>query len=136
MSTEANIAFVKNAYANFLRGDIPAILDTLADDIEWTTPGQGVPTEGTRRGKAEVAEFFRLVAATWNFTVFEPHEYVASGNTVVAIGFYSATALSTGKSVSSDWTMVWKVRDGKLAYFREFTDTQALVAAVSARAAA
>jgi hypothetical protein len=136
MSTEANITFVKNAYANFLGGNVDAILDTLTDDVEWITPGAGVPTAGTRHGKAEVAQFFQLVAATWDFTAFEPREYVASGDTVVAIGYYTAIARATGKAMASDWTMVWKIRDGKLAWFREFTDSQALAAAVTGKAAA
>lgn len=134
--SQANIEIVKNCYAAFGRRDIAFILSVLADDIEWTTPGEGVPTEGTRRSVAEVARFFEIVGATWNFTAFEPREYVGSGNTVAAIGSYTAIAQATGKRVSSEWVMVWKMRDGKVTYFREFTDTQALAAAVSARAAA
>ena len=134
--SQANIEIAKSCYAAFGRGDIPAILAVLANDIEWTTPGEGVPTQGVRRSVAEVARFFEIVAATWDFTAFEPREYVASGDTVVAIGTYAAIARATGKQASSEWVMVWKMRDGKVTYFREFTDTQALAAAVGARAAA
>ena len=59
MSTQANIAFVQKAYADFLAGDIASILAALTDDIEWITPGKGIPTEGTRHGKAEVAKVLR-----------------------------------------------------------------------------
>ena len=134
--SQANIDIAKNGYAAFGRGDIAAILATLSDDVEWTAPGEGIPTEGTYRGVAEVARFFEIVGRTWNFTAFEPREYIASGDTVVAIGSYSATARATGNSVASEWVMVWKMRAGKIAYFREYTDTQALASAVTARAAA
>ena len=130
--SQANIDIAKSSYAAFGRGDIPAILAVLDPNVEWTTPGKGVPTEGTRRGPAEVARFFETVGSTWTFTAFEPREYVASGDTVVAIGSYAATARATGKPMTSDWVMVWKFRNGKLAYFREYTDTQALAAAVAA----
>jgi ketosteroid isomerase-like protein len=83
-----------------------------------------------------VAQFFQTVAETWNFTAFEPREYIASGDMVAVLGSYTAIARATGRTVSSEWTMVWKIRDGKLAWFREFTDTQALAEAVVARAAA
>jgi ketosteroid isomerase-like protein len=136
MNTQPNIAFVQKAYADFLAGDIGSILAALTDDIEWTTPGKGVPTEGARHGKAEVAKFFQAVAETWNFTAFQPREYIASDDTVAVIGSYTAIALATGNSMSSEWVMVWKIRDGKLARFREYTDTQALAEAVSVRAAA
>jgi ketosteroid isomerase-like protein len=74
--------------------------------------------------------------ARWNFTAFEPREYIASGDKVAVLGSYTAIARATGKSMSSEWTMVWKFRDGKLAWFREFTDTHALLESLSARAGA
>jgi ketosteroid isomerase-like protein len=38
--------------------------------------------------------------------------------------------------MDSAWVMVWKIRGGKVVYFREYTDTQALAAAVKGAAAA
>ena len=129
---QANIEIVKSAYAAFGRGDIAAILGLLADDVVWITPGAGLPTEGTRHGKAEVASFFEADVATWNFTGFEAHEYVASGDVVVAIGSVSAIARSSGRELATDWVMVWKICDGKVAYFREYIDTLALATALTA----
>jgi ketosteroid isomerase-like protein len=129
--SQANIEIAKNGYASFQRGDIAAILATLADDVEWITPGEGFPIAGTRHGVAEVAQFFEIVASTWDFTAFEPREYVDAGDTVVAIGSYAAVARETGKPISSEWVMVWKIRDGKVAHFREYTDTQALAGALT-----
>jgi ketosteroid isomerase-like protein len=134
--SQANIEIAKNCYAAFQRGDIPYILAAVADDIEWINPGVLVPTGGVHRGKAGVARFFELVGDTWDFTGFEPREYVASGDTLVVLGSYAAHARATGKPVSSEWAMVWKFRDGKVAYFREHTDTEALAAAVTKAAAA
>ena len=54
---------------------------------------------------------------------------------MVAIGSYAATARATGKSFSSEWTMVWKFRSSKVTHFREYTDTLALKNAVSGVAA-
>jgi ketosteroid isomerase-like protein len=126
-----NIQIAQKAYADFKAGDIPSILSVMTDDIELITPGAGIPTAGVRHGKAEVARFFELVGATWDFEAFEPREYVGSGETVVAIGSYTAMARATGRKVSSDWAMLWKFRDGKATYFREFTDTLALSQAVT-----
>jgi ketosteroid isomerase-like protein len=136
MNTEANIAFVKKAYADFLAGDIPTILSGLSDEVEWITPGTGIPTAGARHGKAEVREFFQTVAATWEFTNFEAREYIASGDMVTATGSYTAISRATRRSVTSEWVMLWKIQNGKLTRFREFTDTQALAAALTARATA
>jgi ketosteroid isomerase-like protein len=131
-----NTQIVQKAYADFGRGDVPAIIGALAENVEWITPGQGVPTSGTRHGKAAVTEFFKTVAEAWDFKEFNPREFVESGDTVVAIGDYTAVARSTGRTVRSGWVMVWRVRGGKVEAFREYTDTQALVAAATAVAAA
>jgi ketosteroid isomerase-like protein len=128
--SQANIEIAKNCYEAFGRGDIPALLAALAEDVEWITPGEGIPTEGTRRSRAEVGAFFEAVGNTWSFTSFEPREYIASGDTLVVMGRYGGFAKATGKPVASDWVMVWKIRDGKVAYFREFTDTLALANAL------
>jgi ketosteroid isomerase-like protein len=108
----------------------------MADDIEWITPGEGLPTAGKRHGKAEVAKFFESVAKTWEFTAFEPREYLASGDALTVTGMYSAIARATGKSMTSEWVMLWKFRGGKVAFFREYTDTLAMAAAVTGKAAA
>ena len=124
-----NIELVKKVYADFLAGDIESILAALSDEIEWITPGT-FPTSGTRHGKTEVAKFFDLVKSTWLFSVFEPREYIAAGHNVAVIGTYTVMARATGKTASSMWMMHWKIRRGKIAYFREFADIQAIGNAV------
>jgi uncharacterized protein len=132
MNEAQNTKVVQDAYAAFGRGDITALLGYLTDDIRW----QGVigtavhvPFSGERSGKTEVAEFFRQVAAAEDFQQFEPREFVAQGDKVVAIGHYRAVTKPTGKSFESDFVMVFTLRDGKIARFQEFTDSAGINAA-------
>jgi hypothetical protein len=39
MSAEENVKTAEEGYAAFGRGDLPAILELLTDDIEWIEPG-------------------------------------------------------------------------------------------------
>jgi ketosteroid isomerase-like protein len=126
--SQANIDIAKNSYAAFGRGDIAAILAVLADDIVWVVPGVTLPSSGRFEGKAAVANFFQSVGTTWSFTAFEPREYIPSGDLLVVIGRYAGTSRATGKPFDSDWVMCWRFRDGKLAHFQEFTDTELLAA--------
>jgi len=135
MSEAQNIQAVKDAYAAFSRGDINAILAMVDDNIEWegVKGTEGVaPHAGLRRGKAAVGEFFQLVGSTLDFQAFEPREFIAQGDTVVAIGFYKATVKATKKQTASDWAMVFNFRNGKIVRFREFTDSAAIVRAYGA----
>ena len=39
MNEQENINLVRQSYANFLQGNIEAVIKMCADDIEWETPG-------------------------------------------------------------------------------------------------
>src|SRR5919204_6924108 len=125
MQEAQNTQVVKDAYAAFGRGDIQTLLTYLADDIVWNAvygTGSHVPTSGERRGKAAVAGFFKQVAENVNFSRFEPKEFIATGDKVVALGHYTATT-PINKHFDSDFAMVFTIRDGKVTEFQEFTDS-------------
>ena len=128
----ANTKVVQDAYAAFKRGDIQTLLGFMTDDVEWRAvigAGPHVPFSGERRGKASVAEFFTIVSETEDFEEFDPREFIAQGDTVVAVGHYRAVTKSTKKRFDSDFVMVFTLRNGKVAAFREFTDSAAVNAA-------
>ena len=132
MSEAQNTKVVQDAYAAFGRGDIPTLLTYLTDDIHWQPvigTATHVPFSGERKGKVGVAEFFKQVSEAEDFQLFEPREFVAQGDTVVAIGHYRAVTKATGRTFDSPFVMVFTLRDGKVASFREFTDSAAINAA-------
>src|SRR2546421_526415 len=123
MQDAQNTKVVQDAYAAFGRGDVQGILDSLDDRIVWKGvygAGPHVPTAGERRGKAQVAEFFKQVAQNVNFSRFEPREFIASGDKVIALGHYTATT-PVGKGFDSDFAMVFTLHAGKVTEFQEFT---------------
>jgi ketosteroid isomerase-like protein len=128
-----NTVLVQAIYGAFLRGDMPAILDKLADNIEWVvgTPSDVVPTFGTFKGKAAVGQFFQKLGEHVDMKKFEPNEYIAQYDKVVAFVHSESVVKKTGKPVSQDIVMVWTVQDGKVTKFRGYEDTQAAVAGFS-----
>jgi uncharacterized protein len=132
MSEAQNTKVVQDAYAAFGRGDIPTLLGYMADDVKWQGAigtAKHVPFSGARAGKPAVAEFFKQVAESEDFQQFEPREFVAQGDKVVALGHYRAVTKRTGRMFDSDFVMVFTLRDGKVATFQEFTDSAAINAA-------
>jgi hypothetical protein len=135
---QQNIDLVKGAYADFGSGNIPAILDRLDDGVTWESPAPAdvVPFGGFRRGKSEVAQFFKALGQTLEFTKFEPQEFIASDDAVVVLGVYDAVVRANGKPTGEEgWAMAFHIRNGKVVSFREYTDTRALVTAVGAQPA-
>ena len=130
MSEQDNVRIEKEMFAAFGRGDIPAVLGLLTEDIEWRLAG---PTEvtaaGPRRGRDQVAEVFKVLGETSEFEVFEPQEYIAQGDKVVVLGTERQRVKATGQVVDNDWAMVFTLRDGKIARFCNYEDTAAVAAA-------
>ena len=131
VSADENIQAAVDGYAAFGRGDIAAILAVLTDDVEWINPGPPdvIPGAGTHRGKEAVGAFFGTLAESTDFQVFEPREFIAQGDKVVALIYSESTARSTGRHVVDHAAHLWTFRDGKVAGFQVFQDTAALVAA-------
>jgi ketosteroid isomerase-like protein len=87
----SHIDTVKQIYESFGRGDIPAILNRLDDNVEWETqvPVEGVPWLQARRGKASIPAFFESLAPL-KITRFEPYDFFESGNKVFVLVHFAA----------------------------------------------
>ena len=126
MGDQDNVSVVKQAYENFKSGDIEALLGQMSEDVDWRLPEtEGVPFAGARRGRAQVAEFFTTLAGAQDTLAFEPREFVAQGDKVVALGQYRWRVKQSGREYGGDWAHVFTVRDGKIAGFHEYMDTAA-----------
>lgn len=114
---------VRQLYAAFARGDVPAVLGALASDVRWTE-AEGFPHGGTYIGPdAVLHNVFMTLNAEWDRFAAVAQEFVADASTVVVLGDYSGTCKATGRCFSAPFAHVWTLRDGKVATFRQHTDT-------------
>jgi uncharacterized protein len=126
MSEQDNTNIVKQTYECFVKGDIESLLKHYSEDVEWEVYGpSSVPTTGLRKGLTEVAKFFAQVNESLSSESFEPQEFIAQGDTVVALGHYNWTAKPTGRPFAANWVHVVTLSNGKITRFREYTDTAA-----------
>jgi ketosteroid isomerase-like protein len=127
MSGENSLAVVQGAYQSFQRGDIAAVLNVLADDIEWNSlEVAGTPHRASRRGKASVAEFFRQLGDAEEVQQFDAHEFIADGERVVAVVRYRARVKATGRVLETPLVHIFTVKAGKVTRFLEMYDTAVL----------
>ena len=59
----------------------------------------------------------------WDGFAAVASQFVADGDTVVALGQYSGTYKATGKSFNAPFAHVWQFADGKAVRFQQYTDT-------------
>jgi ketosteroid isomerase-like protein len=132
-----NVKVVQQVYANFKTGNIPALLDQLSEKVEWQLPDMdGVSLGGKRKGRDGVAGFFTKLAEEEDVISFEPREFVAQGDKVVAVGTYSFRVKGTRKDFTSDWAHVFIIQNGKITRFQEYADTARIVLAYQKKIAA
>ena len=117
---------VRHIYSAFQHGDIPAILERLADDVEWeySIAPLGVPWLDRRRGRAEVPLFFAAHAG-FDLHRFEPKTFLESGNVVVVLIDVDLTVKATGRRVTEeDEVHIWYFDgDGRVSRFGHKVDT-------------
>ena len=119
----SNTETIRNLYAAFARGDVPAVLGMFDAEISWTE-AEGFPYGGTYIGPGAVLEnVFMKLGTEWDGFAAVPAEFVAEGDTVVALGTYSGVYKATGKGFRAPMVHVWKFRDGRIASFHQHTDT-------------
>ena len=123
--TASNITFVRSLYAAFERGDFATIVRAIASDASWEIVGRvkDYPLFGARKGPAAVRDFFNQIGENQEAVSFKARDFHAAGNTVLVLGHYTWMLRRTGKPVDTEWAHVFTVEDGKVAAFREFTDT-------------
>jgi ketosteroid isomerase-like protein len=63
------------------------------------------------------------LATEWDVFAVTPKTFHDAGDTVVVEGRYTGSFKKTGKSVDAQLCHVWRVRDGKLVSFQQYTDT-------------
>ncbi len=130
MTEQENVQLVQDLYGAFGRGDVPAILDQLTDDVVFYDPGApGVPHAGRYRGREEVGSYFARIAETMEIEEFAPTEFLAQADRVVVLGSLRARVKDTGRSYDNEWVMVWTLRDGKVAGYQIYEDTARELAA-------
>ena len=72
---------------------------------------------------------FEVLGEASVFEQFEIHDYIAQGDRVVVLGHERQRVKATGLTVENDFAMVFTIRDGKIARFRNYEDTAGVAAA-------
>ena len=126
MANQDSLTVVQQAYSHFKTGNLPALVAQMGPSVEWHVPDiANSPTAGRRTGQDSVRDFFTNLVTERNAITFEPRQFVAQGDTVVALGDYEWHVNGTGKSFKSDFAHVFKVQDGMITRFQEFMDNAA-----------
>lgn len=116
---------VRSIYEAFANGDVPHVLGMFSPELVWNEAENFVYADRNPYvGPQAVLEgvFLRL-AQEWDGFSVTAEEIVGSGDTAVARGRYRGTCKATGVAVDAQFAHVWKLADGKVVSFQQYTDT-------------
>ncbi len=134
--TTTNAGAVAEIYAAFGRGDVPAILERLADDVAWDVWPRhyaheaGVAHLAPRRGPSEVAGFFAVIAE-WSVRAFDVQDVIGIGDQIVA-QIHAEFDLPGGGRLHDEELHLWTFdAHGQVCSFRHYADTAKHIAAAT-----
>lgn len=122
----SNVETVQAIYQAFSRGEIPAILEKLDENVAWEVGGTStdVPWLQRRDGREGALAFFQSLAVL-DFTKFEVTGVIEAGNRVIGLCDVEATMRETGrKFAETDEVHIWWFNDAEqVTAFRHRVDT-------------
>lgn len=118
-----NLTIIEQHYAASDRGDIKAMMANVSTDARWTEMA-GFPCGGTWIGPQQIVDnVFKVLSSEWSEYRFTLERLIDGGQVIVAIGTYTGTYRKTGRSMSARVSHVWRLANGKVVAFEQFTDT-------------
>jgi ketosteroid isomerase-like protein len=118
-----NIDIVRAHYAASAQGNIKVMMAHVSPRVRWTEMA-GFPCAGTWVGpQAVVDNVFAVLGRDWIGYRFELQSLIDSGDQVIGVGTYRGTYRATMKEMQPRVAHIWKLQDGKIVAFEQFTDT-------------
>ncbi len=125
-----NVELVREAYAHFASGNVPAVLALFDPAIHWDecksfpyVEGDGIyigPDEVLKKIFMPIPEYYE------GFTVTVT-DIFGSGDKVAMQGYYEGVYKPTGKRFKANAAHIWTLKDGKLTHFFQAVDTATII---------
>jgi ketosteroid isomerase-like protein len=130
MGAAVSQSLVLGFYQALARRDLPALLEFLADDVEWKFlgPVEIFPFCGSRRGKAAVIDHFTLLMPVlFSIKRIEPDDLVIDGDRAATFSKLTAVEKGTERVLTFHCAHFVTFRDDKVVAMQAIADTFGLI---------
>ena len=126
-----NLEVIKTAYEAFGRGDVPAILSALTDDVVFDTEGPArLGFTGTFRGHEGAVAYFTVLATEHRNVILTINDYFEGPDSVATFGRYECTLAANGAPINSAIAHLFRFRDGKIYHHVGLANTGGILEAL------
>jgi len=118
---------VQKFFSALGQNDLDGALEAVHDDAVFSAPGPDtVPIYNDFYGKEGVIRFIEILGELFDTEAFEIFDVRESGDYVFAIGLMKHRVKKTGRLFECEWSLVCRIKDGKIISYKMFEDTAAL----------
>ena len=108
----------------FGKGDMEALKRTLSDDTIWVYHGtEGIPYNGTYRGKEGAVKFIMNIMTNVDVLDFQVTKILADQNTVIVLGSEKQKIKSNGEVLEQKWVQIYTLENDLITRLDEFANT-------------
>lgn len=126
------LATIDALYRAFREKDYEAFRKLCTEDLVWIQ-NPGFPGGATHHGPQAVIDgVFEAFDDRWSEFRFAIDETLDAGDSVIVLGRYEGRHRETQRAFVASAAHVYDLRDGKVARFRQFTDTKVIADAMAA----
>jgi ketosteroid isomerase-like protein len=131
--SQEKVEIIRRMYDSFEKGDVPAVLGQMDQQIEWKEADNFIYADGNPYvGPQAVLEgVFMRFGSEWEGFAVIPEEWLDAGNHVVVLGTYTGTHKETSREVRAQFAHVWGVKGDRVVRFQQYTDTKQFADAIA-----
>lgn len=127
-----HIEIIQSLYRAYRSQDYETFRALCMPDIAWIQ-SEGFPGGGTWIGAdAIIKGVFQGNADRWEGFGFDIEQYLDAGNSVIVVGAYRGTHRVSARSFRAATVHIFDLQEGRVARFRQFTDTKVICDALPA----
>ena len=129
MGAAENKKLIQDMFAELSKGNAPAFLNAVADDVRFTIIGT-TKYSGTCNGKQELINkvLQPLTAQLEGGLTITPENFIADGD-FVAMQARGKSTTKSGKSYNNTYCQVFRIAGGKVQEVTEYLDTELVTSA-------
>jgi uncharacterized protein len=129
--SEENVELIRSGYEAFARGDLDAVIELLAPDVDWHPAVAAILGVETLRGREAVRQFFaRELFEGFDQFRADPLSFEDFGDFVLVMVRYTGRGESSGIEMNQQFATLYEIRDAQTVTMRDYdTREEALAAA-------
>jgi ketosteroid isomerase-like protein len=118
-----NLEIIQNLYDHLKKHEFDNVRALFHKNIKWKQM-KGFPNSATYVGADEVIKnVFNVFLDNWTGWEYVVHEFLETGEDILAVGKYRGTFKISGKQLDAEFIHRYNLNTGVITHLKEYTDT-------------